>query len=447
MVSAMAFFAYGTYCIWRAKESVENGKEFEYSELLYAEKVGMIYAPPITTVTFYTGDISDSNIILLRLKEIIRKNPWLASTLVYMQEKNERVLKLRYFKNIERAFENNVFYEESITPEDNKLDENFDGDALSALAQKFTVKMGTSCIGREEPLFKVTILKFVDPKDPHGIIKKSALILSLSHVLGDGHTFYSVYSFFDPKTEVNSLQHHRKIEFPDLIDEIYGKELQQYLSTSLIFGVVTTMLFSRKASVFIEYIDPAKIARMKENQLSSKENQNSSSSSSPSSSSSFLSTNDILTSWFFRTMKSSYGIMAVNYRNRLLGYTNHLAGNYEGLLVYHQEDCQTPMDIRESLTIHGMRSKTNRLPSFWESLVFNVSCVTNWSNFYHHLELPNHSFLIHYPLFGSADCPMKDGMVIFKPNEKDMAVIIMSRSISREEDILHGAGGRDLFRN
>ena len=43
----------------------------------------------------------------------------------------------------------------------------------------------------------------------------------------------------------------------------------------------------------------------------------------------YVSTNDIITSWFFRTRNHDYGMMLVNFRNRICGLTDTDAGNYE----------------------------------------------------------------------------------------------------------------------
>ena len=52
------------------------------------------------------------------------------------------------------------------------------------------VKIGFSCIGSDEPLFSVTVL--------HTGVDSFALLVSLSHVIGDAATFYRVYGMLDP---------------------------------------------------------------------------------------------------------------------------------------------------------------------------------------------------------------------------------------------------------
>ena len=52
----------------------------------------------------------------------------------------------------------------------------------------------------------------------------------------------------------------------------------------------------------------------------------------------FVSTNDIVTSWFFQHINASFGLMALNFRNHLPGITDSDAGNYESAITSSESD-------------------------------------------------------------------------------------------------------------
>lgn len=52
-----------------------------------------------------------------------------------------------------------------------------------------SVLRGWQTIDRDEPLFRVALVKLT--KQPKS--KSFVLLISMSHLLGDGHTYYSLY--------------------------------------------------------------------------------------------------------------------------------------------------------------------------------------------------------------------------------------------------------------
>ena len=79
----------------------------------------------------------------------------------------------------------------------------------------------------------------------------------------------------------------------------------------------------------------------------------------------FVSTNDLLTSCYFRFTDTDVGFMSVNFRNRIPGLTDDYAGNYEGGLAYQRGDYESPALIRSSLsTLHRSITDGPLLPGF-----------------------------------------------------------------------------------
>lgn len=440
--AATVLVAIGTaYYLTRSTldEKASNPNE-EVIELLLGEEKGLIYASSTSTVTFYQGDITKSFDICQRLLEIITKNPWLASSLTNRMVRGEKHLVARYSNPFPASLLQQHFQEITISSDDSKYpNEKESWEIINQKLKRFTVKSGADCIDRpSETLFKVTVLKTQDKVS--GEITYSTLIVSLSHVIGDGHTFYSIYALLDPRTPSTALptfEAKRLMDFPERLDNIYGKEFQQYLqSASFLFCVLSTLLLSKSPDVTLLNINAHGIQTTKQQyqkqhqQLEQHVN---------SSLATKLSTNDIITSWYFHACDCDIGVMAVNYRNRLDGYTNKHAGNYEGMIFYAPNDYRTPLEIRQSISSNGLRSNSNPIPSFRQTMRYRFSCVTNWSSFYHHLVFSSAIHRVHLPLYDVSSSVFRDMAIVFAPREHEIAICILHRSKLSLSSLLQSA--------
>jgi hypothetical protein len=92
----------------------------------------------------------------------------------------------------------------------------------------------------------------------------------------------------------------------------------------------------------------------------------------------WVSTNDVLTSWFMKTSRASAGLMTVNARNRVTGLTSAHAGNYQVTFLYYPEEFAEPCDIRKSVdrfsASNGNDIKTGRGE--------RVAFISSWTQFY-----------------------------------------------------------------
>ena len=141
----------------------------------------------------------------------------------------------------------------------------------------------------------------------------------------------------------------------------------------------------------------------------------------------FVSTNDIVTSWFLQQTQCTFGFMAVNFRNRLEGHTHQHAGNYEHVIFYYPPDYETPQRIRKSHTgfyesekhdkqdatttttentgetfvwKRAVTLSTTSVPSFacHANKHTHWALVTNWSSFAQDANLPQCVEELHAPL-------------------------------------------------
>mmetsp|Transcript_23721 Transcript_23721/g.23989 ORF Transcript_23721/g.23989 Transcript_23721/m.23989 type:complete len:252 (-) Transcript_23721:1679-2434(-) len=113
----------------------------------------------------------------------------------------------------------------------------------------------------------------------------------------------------------------------------------------------------------------------------------------------YVSTNDVLTSHIISNSNSTYGMMAINWRHRLMGHTTLHAGNYENPILYRKEDASSPALIRKSLdSYQRVVTRTTTFPSWWEVATTTFTCVTNWSTFAKPTVLGGCVEEVHFPL-------------------------------------------------
>lgn len=114
----------------------------------------------------------------------------------------------------------------------------------------------------------------------------------------------------------------------------------------------------------------------------------------------FVSTNDVITSWFMTQTSCTSGGMAMNLRNRLEGHTDLHAGNYECFMYYRKEDYASPALIRKSLaTLNRVVTKDKDLPAWYQDLGARCSVITNWSTFANPNEIEGCEEDAHLPIY------------------------------------------------
>jgi hypothetical protein len=156
---------------------------FERSvKLLYMETTKVaIQLIAVSAITFYEGDVhSELDFVKRKVQEIVKLNPWLLGKLVG-HDKEYHLL----FNNSYESLRHDTF----AYIEDSSLHPKLDGNVIAEKLVQYCVKIAVQCINKDEPLFRVTLFKISDTK--------LALLFSLSHTLGDGHTFYTLYGMLE----------------------------------------------------------------------------------------------------------------------------------------------------------------------------------------------------------------------------------------------------------
>lgn len=151
-------------------------------QLLPAEVAECMMFPAITSITFFEGEIDESE-LRDKVSLILAANPWLIGRLV----KRSRAEGITLSVPLEGS---DAFARRSAEAvqivQDASLGPGVQYADLFDKLEKYTVKPGPKCLNQEgEPLFKVALVQ-IDPG------ARSALLVSLSHVIADGYTFYKV---------------------------------------------------------------------------------------------------------------------------------------------------------------------------------------------------------------------------------------------------------------
>ena len=385
-------------------------------ELLPLEQKLTIFENPISTISFYECSSlipADFKSLVGRLenrvKDILRVNPWLGGWLVSGKGVGsfDKTYRVWYDPNGEDSAPT-IFQE--LTYKDVPVGRSTPFFEYETLLIKSTalVKNNPLAINRKnEPLFRVTIIpeqENVDDVDSPTI--GFALLVSMSHVCGDAHTYYRIYNMLLGKAHVTALIPKRELGFSEKAMDLMGRNESLYVSNittdpawAKLFRVSSSLdddpESELKGRVFIvdeHWIGNIKAESMVQGNISdlAKSVKRSPMSNAityqlASVQNPTQSTNDILVSWFWNILKPDVGLMAVNLRDRVDIVSNNHVGNYNNPLSYTPDDYKTPQLIRESMKKckrAGVVEETGAssvLPRANPDITCSI--VTNWSSF------------------------------------------------------------------
>ena len=411
-----------------------------------------LHLPPVTTVTLYEGAAS-VEFLRSRLGMILEKNPWLTSRIV---KKNtaDNVVALEYAKTFE------------LEP---MIDQHFSvyepGDVGFSLSMPYELLVNcllpVQCArskpatDKDEPLFKIAVVPIeaeetddnqATPLQQTITLPGFALVVSMNHTLGDGHTYYKLYGMLSADTDLEVLDPVRVADFEEAKTGVIGeKENAMFTSAGISLGIMGTYLGAKVThrepqNVCIHAVDPAWVAQ--EKVKTTQEGQ------VP-----FISSNDALTSWFFREMKSDMNIMVVNFRSRhpsILDLSDYHAGNYEANLPYFHGDVETPALIRKSIrdvdgTFRASRagSPKTEIPGFWTLLHNKSAIITNWATFYHDVNLQDNAQnnkesttnpKLHLPIMepDGIMTSVWNTAIIFRPRAGELGMLMITRRFDND---------------
>lgn len=190
-------------------------------DLLPIERSLALFEAPSATITFMAGDPAVATTHLRpRVTEIVARNPWLGGCLA------KKAGKVSLFYDEDGVLLHpQVFY--SFAPGVIPLTRFSAYDKLGDLfaGHDVVVRCNADLVGRDLPLFRVAVIP--DAEAPGS---RFALVVSMSHVVGDGHTFHRIFKMLAADEEVLALNPVRRPEFVEAVVDLCGPNDAFYVS-------------------------------------------------------------------------------------------------------------------------------------------------------------------------------------------------------------------------
>lgn len=365
--------------------------------------------PSVATVTFLAGALPLQH-FQEKTKDILSANPWLTGRLVKP-----------WFDSLHLVYASSSVTSLSdylVVIDDDALEIPHDYNNQYALRNprisQYIVKKGFLCWNKpHEPLFRVILVRRTD--DSH-----YAFILSISHTIVDGYTYYSIYKMFSSTNAVYSMNAVRVMDFRDRVTKMHHVWIQSLL---FILSIAWKCFVHPKISkpVFhITRVSPMKIKEIK------------TCSSGGGKDAAYVSSNDIIICEFNKSAQSDIVIMPVNFRNRLSNITSLHAGNYQAPVGLPRQIITSPSGSRNVLqklldSKHDEKRDSSLGFTIANVFTLNIGLVTNWAGFYEDLALPKSQVILHLPMMIIHQAAMQTA-VIFKAKADELVVWTAWRS-------------------
>ena len=206
----------------------------------------------VTTITFYKGNLEDVvTTIRNRFKDILLANPWLAGKLV--QRKGQKRLHLSYPEHL--VDDNLIDALFQVNPSTLSIHSTMKYMQLGRALKPAIVQKPKEIINQDLLVTKLTLCN-----DSVDKTSGFSLIFSLSHSVGDGHTYYKILNMLSEGAEIYALNVKRKEEETSKIIEVLGKREYGYIGGfSHVVNVLKGLLLRKNANAHAYYIDPEKI--------------------------------------------------------------------------------------------------------------------------------------------------------------------------------------------
>eukprot|EP00600_Ochromonadales_sp_CCMP1393_P013091 CAMPEP_0175005162 /NCGR_PEP_ID=MMETSP0005-20121125/5160_1 /TAXON_ID=420556 /ORGANISM="Ochromonas sp., Strain CCMP1393" /LENGTH=427 /DNA_ID=CAMNT_0016260377 /DNA_START=137 /DNA_END=1420 /DNA_ORIENTATION=+ len=383
-----------------------QGETYRYLNFFERETGGFLMEINIDTATLYKGNPPIEH-LRSRINEIIELNPWLEGRLI--KQNGKIVLQYTHTRTPDANRASSCFQviEENELPPESKVGRDTNHTWLT----RYTVDKASRIIGTDKPLFLVSVVKLGGGR--------FALVVSIAHMLCDGHGFYQLYGMLSQNIPPRALNATRDHELHDEIKQKSGGAFRYITSVANICNIVGRMFFCNKAMYQARRINPQWVADQKHAFEARK-----GAALAPA----FISTNDILTSNVLSNTKADVGLMAINFRNRIKNLTDDHFGNYEGTILFEAADYGSPELIRQSISdgrYKGMVTGDNPepYPGFFNRMEANVMIVTNWAGLYQHIEFEGCEHIVHSPLYVE-NAPALVASILYMATATEMAIFV-----------------------
>lgn len=368
----------------------ESTDEVVISLLEMEESAAIQMLPAVTTVTFFEGTEETSTAVATdflkgRVNEIVRRNKWLSCRL--SKRSGRLVMVHAKMPDDDQPVATNSHFVVNHTI---NMNNEMPLGKIATAVKPIDLKFGSAAVDSKEdaPQFMVTLIP--DARRPK---HSFALVVSLSHTLGDGDTYYKILSMLSKTATLVTLKATRVADYTERSIASLGRVEENYTRSGGYMCGFMCAIFRGcccccrpKATPQLFMIDEQFITQEKQKYLAEEKARKGSGANEGEP---YISTNDILSSWFFTISNADVGLIALSLRGerRQCGVTGEDAGNYENLLTLRPNDYATPKLVREA--VNGMRrAGGGKLPlGRLEQLSAHIAVLSNWSTFFNGLDL------------------------------------------------------------
>lgn len=364
--------------------------------------------PPITTACIYRGACGDAVVqdLARRVAAVIRANPWLDGRLAPTPS-GEEALYAPAAEGVDANSHVTVVDEPRLHLRIQTYAE------LNELLAPHALDGGRLGLSRGS-LFEAVLLRGAQGRGAGGEGEACfALVLTMSHLLADGHTFYRIYRMLAGTAPVTALDPTRR----EPGRALPGAERDVWRRRGPQLRMVLEIIFGRPHRPIVLGVDQAAVSMHK-------------AAHAPSAEAPFVSTHDVVTSQLLSALRADVGWFAVNARGRAPGLGAELAGNYEHLMLLFADEFVEAGGIRAVL-----RAWENpmhpRAPPWPRSLRSRIGVASSWvfgSNAMPLAGSPEQ--LAHLPVF-DAMSPLPFRMaVIFEIRPGRLAVLSLTSNLA-----------------
>ena len=364
--------------------------------------------PPITTTTFFGGDAAAAAAALKkRCKLVFEANPWLAGKVSNPSKGAPLAIIYPAASDITDELMDDFVY---LNPEGVTMNEAMTYEALMAqtLIKGVTLPYAATL---NVPVFRITV---VDSGNG-----RFCMTVTMSHIVGDGYTYYNILNQICSNKPAIPLEVKRKPELMPKIEEASAPGFTIFPTPGFIFNMITTLKFGPKMKASAYFVDNEKIKVFK---AKAKEE-----------GAAFVSTNDIVTSSWGAATNARLLAMAINFRGRIEGAENTMAGNYESVLWLDPVTMKSPAKVRQVLSGKPpYKSIETPMPGFRELCRSRNMLITSWASFAEELVIEGCSQGLHVPCYELARLPF-DIAIVFVPYPGQLGLMYFSRTYGDAE--------------
>lgn len=377
--------------------------------LKYEQSLRPISITTIPTITWFRGDKTKAaQFLKKRMQKIVELNPWVAGSIV---DRN-RIAHLAYQDgpdfNAAKAMETMFFDDE---PElQTGLESRLTEVSNEILETPWYIVRSRA----SEPVWRTIVL---GTKTDENVF---AVVFSMAHMAVDGESFYRIYKMFiDPDIPIEALDPRRDVDVNKIRKDIFGGThmgLENNLASAwhfVLFKLFYTPNWVRRSYM----IDFDKINEMKKRHDPEKEGVP------------FVSTNDIVSSWFFANSGAPFGRMTINLRFRVPDeiLNNQMSANYQGtIFLQSPKETISPSSIRK--VIRNLKRPDEDFPTGRQALFGGKHTLfSNWMSLsgLDKLQPPGCTEVKHTPLDVSNAALPSGGLGIFYRYAQGKAVMGM----------------------